>query len=73
MAYSKKLKQLDANANRLLPIRPPPEPWEPFQPTEAKRNERERVNEPSIENTSTALLNLPKTSENSADLRLRRI
>ena len=70
MAYSGKLKPLEPNANRLLPIRPPPEPWEPFQPTEAKQNNRERVNAPSIENTSTVLPTLPKTSENSADLRL---
>ena len=70
MAYSGKLKPLEPNANRLLPIRPPLEPWEPFQPTEAKRNERERVNAPSIENTSTALPTLSKTSENSEDLRL---
>ena len=70
MVYSGKLKPLGPNANRLLPSRLPPEPWEPFQPTEAKRNKRERVNAPSIENTSTALPILPKTSENSANLRL---
>ena len=70
MEYSGKLKPLELNANRLLPIRLPPEPWEPFQPTEAKQNKRERVNAPSIENTSTALPTLPKTSENTADLRL---
>ena len=70
MAYSGKLKPLEHNANRLLPIRPPPEPWEPFQPTETKRSKRERVNALSIENTSTALPTFPKTSENSADFRL---
>ena len=70
MAYSGKLKPLEPNANRLLLIRLPPEPWELIQPTEAKQNKRERVNAPSIENTSTALPTLPKTSENSADLRL---
>ena len=50
------LKPLEPNANRRLLSRPPQESCEPFQPTEAKRNNREKVNAPKIENTFTALL-----------------
>ena len=62
-------KALEPNANRSLPSRPPPESWEPFQPTESKRNKRERLNATSIENPSKALPIGLKTSENSAVLR----
>ena len=57
-------------ANRPLPSRPPPERWEPFQPTERKRNKRKRLNESSIENTSTALPTVYTTSEKSSFLSL---
>ena len=40
----------DSNANRLLPCRPPPQPWKPFQPIEPKRNKRGRPNAPRQEN-----------------------
>ena len=50
---------LEPNANRLLPSRPPPESWELFQRIVAKRNKRERVNAPKIENTYTALPTVP--------------
>ena len=33
-----------SNANRSLPCRPPPQPWEPFPPREPKRNKRGRPN-----------------------------
>ena len=54
------LKPLEFNANRGLMSRPPPESWEPFQQTEPKRNKRERINEPPIENTSTLLPTVPR-------------
>ena len=63
MAYSKEQKAFDPNANRSLPSRPIPERWEPFQPTEVKQNNRERMNTPSAENTSTALPTVSKTCE----------
>ena len=53
-----------------MPSRLPPKHWEPFQQTEAKRNKRERGNASSIENASTEVPTAPKTSENSAILRL---
>ena len=64
------LKPLEPNANRPLPSRPPPESWKPFQPTEAKRNKRERVNAPKIEYTYIALPTVPKTSKNISILRI---
>ena len=63
MAYKGEQKAFDPNTNRPLPSRPLPERWEPFQPTEVKLNNRERMNTPSAENTSTALPTIPKTSE----------
>ena len=39
-----------SNANRSLPCRPPPQTWEPFQPSEPKRNKRGRPNAPRQEN-----------------------
>ena len=61
MAYSGEQKAFDPNAKRPLPSRPLPERWEPFQPTEVKLNNRERMNTPSAENTSTALPTILKT------------
>ena len=63
MAYSGEQKAFDPNANRPLPSRPLPERWEPFQPTEVKLNNRERMNTPSAENTSTALPTIPNICE----------
>ena len=39
-----------SNANRSLPCRPSSEPWEPFQLSEPKRNNRGRPNAPIQEN-----------------------
>ena len=64
------LKQLEPNANRPLPSRLPPKPWEPFQPTETNQNKRKRLNAPSLEKTSFAILTVPDKSEHSADTRL---
>ena len=63
MAYSGEQKAFDPNANRPLPSRPLPERWEPFQPTEIKLNNRERMNTPFAENTSTALPTVPTNCE----------
>ena len=65
-----------SNANRSLPCRPPPEPWEPFQTIEPKRNKFGRPNaprkkngqfksqcSPSIEKTLTATPTVLTTSE----------
>lgn len=65
-----KLKPLETNVNRLLSSRPPPERCEPFQPTEPKRNKREKLNVRVIENKSSPVLNVLKISENSAVLTL---
>ena len=64
------LKPLEPNANRPLPSRPPQESEKPFQPTEAKRNNRKRENGPKIENTFSALPTVLKTSKNSSILRM---
>ena len=61
--------ELEPNANRPLPSRPPPEPWVPFQPTKPKRNKCERINPPSMEKTSSPKPTAPSNSENSADRR----
>ena len=63
MAYSGKQKAFDLNANRPLPSRPLPERWEHLQPTEVKQHKRERMNTPSVQNTSTALPTVPKHCE----------
>ena len=64
MAYSGEQKAFDPNANRPLQSRQLPERWEPFQPTEVKLNNRERMNTASAENTSTALPTILKTCGN---------
>ena len=70
MAYSGELKPLEPNSNRPLPSRPPPERWENVQTTEAKRNKRKRMNEPSIKETSSAIPIVLEKNENSADFQL---
>ena len=64
------LKQLEPNANRPLPSRLPPKPWEPFQPTETNQNKRKIMNTPSLEKTPSAIPTVPNRSENSEDTRL---
>ena len=56
-------KAFDLNAKPPLPNRPLPERLEPFQPTEIKLNNRERINTLSAENTSTALPTIPNICE----------
>ena len=70
MAYSGELKPLKLSANRLLPSRPPSKPCEPFRPTEAQLNKRDRMNALSIKKTSSAIPTVTEKCENSADLRL---
>ena len=64
------LKQLQPNANRPLPSRPPPKPLEPFQPTETNQNKLKIMNAPSLEKTSSAIPTVPNRSGNSEDTRL---
>ena len=64
------LKQLEPNANRPLPSRPPPKPWEPFQSTETNQNKLKIMNAPSLEKTSSAIQTVSNRSENSEDTRL---
>ena len=63
MAYIGEQKAFDPNANRPLPSSHVFKRWEPFQPTEVKLNNRERMNTPSAKNTSTALPTIPKICE----------
>ena len=63
MAYSREQKAFYPNANRPMPSRPLVERWDPFQPTKVKINNRERMNTPYAENTSTALPTLLKICE----------
>ena len=64
------LTQLEPNANHPLPSRPPPKPWEPFQPTETNQNKRKRINVPSLEKTFSAIPTVPNHSDNSEHTRL---
>ena len=64
------LKQLEPNANRPLPSRPPPKPWKPFQPTETTQHDRKKQNALSLEKTSSAIPTVPNKSEKSEDNRL---
>ena len=67
--YSNELEPLEPNANRPLPSRPPPEPWVPFKPTKPKRIKCDRINPLLMKKTVSAILTVPRNSENSADLR----
>ena len=66
----RELIQLEPNANRPLPSRPPSKPWKPFQQTETNQNKRKRINSPSLDKPSFAIPTAPDKSENSADARL---
>ena len=56
------INPMELNKIVSLPSRPSPELWKPFQQIGPKRNKRETLNATTIENTSTALPNIPMLS-----------